>query len=361
MERTKQPLPKRKIKRRINYPAFAAAFALLALMIYGVSLLFRKTDDQPEQPVDTPVIVTEATEATTEATEPPTEPPMEYPAADADTFQINEEAVSSNVILIDLSEGRIVAEKDADTRIYPASLTKVMTLIVAVEALEDLSQTYTFSGELIDPLVMQNASRAGFLPGETVTMLDLLYGTVLPSGADATNALAEVVAGDEPAFATLMNQKAEAMGLKSTHFITCSGLHDAAHYSTVEDMALILEYALEMPLCREILSTYQYTTTATPQNPEGLLLESTMFARMYGDEVEGVQILGGKTGYTDEAGNCLASFAACNGKEYILVTAGADSRWQSVFDAFRVYDTFLMQDGQFDPSKSYGVNAEATE
>ena len=121
-------------------------------------------------------------------------------------------------ILIDLSDNTVVASKNGDSRIYPASMTKIMTLIVAYEHIEDLNATYTFPAEIFDPLYQANASVAGFKPGETVPYRDLLYGTALPSGADATTALALTVAGDETAFAELMNQTAQRLGLKNTHF-----------------------------------------------------------------------------------------------------------------------------------------------
>ncbi len=106
-------------------------------------------------------------------------------------------------------------------------------------------------------------------------------------------------------------------------------------------MAVILEYALQNDLCRKVLSTYQYTTSRTKEHPQGILLESTMFSRMYGDEVEGVQIEGGKTGFTDEAENCLASFAVKDGHEYIAVTAGSYDYWLTVYDAFELYGNYL--------------------
>ena len=129
--------------------------------------------------------------------------------------------------------------------------------------------------------------------------------------------------------------------LKNTHFTNTSGLHDDNHYSTALDMAVILEYALQNDLCREILSTYQYTTSKTKEHPKGILLESTMFSRMYGDEVENVTIEGGKTGFTSEAQHCMASFVIKNNKEYIVVTAMEDDKWGSVYDAFDIYEQYL--------------------
>lgn len=251
-------------------------------------------------------------------------------------------------ILIDLDTNKVLAAKSAQEKIYPASMTKIMTLIVAYENVSDTDATYTFKAEMLDDLFRQNASVAGFSAGESVPVKDLFYGCILPSGADATGALAEYVAGSEEAFAVLMNKKAAAMGLKNTHFVTASGLHDDDHYSTCEDMAAILRYAVNNTGMREILSTYQYTTTKTAEHPDGITLTSTLKSRMSGNEAAGVFVQGGKTGYTIEGRNCLATFAAnCTEEQaaltsprYILVTAFASGEYAPVFDAINVYSEF---------------------
>lgn len=253
-------------------------------------------------------------------------------------------------ILIDLDTNTVIASKGGDEKIFPASMTKVMTLIVAYENIKDLDNTtYTFSAEMLDEYFRANASVAGFSAGETVTAKDLIYGAILPSGGDATGALAELVGGDEEGFAALMNEKVKDLGLKNTHFVTASGLHDDNHYSTCHDMAVILRYALNNPFMRSVLSAYKYTTSSTEQHPDGITLTSTLFSRMAGDEVEGLFVQGGKTGYTIEAKNCLCTFAAnCREDEaatatpqYILVTALASgNEYVPVFDAIDVYGKY---------------------
>ncbi len=251
-------------------------------------------------------------------------------------------------ILIDLYNNTVVASKNGDSRIYPASMTKIMTLIVAYEHIEDLNATYTFPAEIFDPLYQANASVAGFKPGETVPYRDLLYGTALPSGADATTALALTVAGSETAFAQLMNETAERLGLESTHFVNASGLHDPNHYTTCREMALILEYAISIPELRQVLGTYKYTTTATEQNPQGLELYNTLYSKMEGSEAEGMYVQGGKTGYTLEGRHCLATFAAPCTEEnapytrprFILVTAYGMSEYKPIYDAINTYAAY---------------------
>ena len=248
-------------------------------------------------------------------------------------------------ILIDLDTNTVIASKKGDEKIYPASMTKIMTLIVAVENAENLDDTFTFTAEMLDPLYAQNASQAGFAPGEAVTIRDMMYGCILPSGADATVGLANYIAGGEKEFASMMNDKAKELGLTHTHFVTVSGLHDDGHYSTCHEMAIILRYAISDPFMREILSKYQYTTAPTKQHPDGILLTGTLYSRMVGDEAGEIFVQGGKTGYTVEGRNCLATFAAkCSEKmspvtrpEYILVTASALGEHTPVRDAIKVY------------------------
>ena len=141
-----------------------------------------------------------------------------YAPADVtdETKTLDLELYSENALLIDLESNTIIAQKNADARIYPASMTKVMTVLVAAEQITDWDATFTMTQSIIDPLFLADASMAGFVHGEEVSMMDLLYGAVLPSGAEATEALAIVCAGSEEAFAELMNEKAQALGLQDT-------------------------------------------------------------------------------------------------------------------------------------------------
>lgn len=257
---------------------------------------------------------------------------------DDNTASVTADIESDSVIFVNITENHVVAERNASKRLYPASTTKIMTLLLAAESIADLDDTFTMTYEITDPLYLAGASAAGFLSGETVTVRDLLYGTILPSGADAAVGLAVKIAGSEAAFAKLMNKKAEELGLKDTHFVNVSGLYDADHYSTAEDIAVILRAAMGNELCREILSTYQYTTSATAQHPEGILLTSTLFSYMYGTEPEGAQIKGGKTGYTYESGYCIATFGMSDtGEEYICVVMNCVSKWPAVYDQINLY------------------------
>ncbi|MBQ8397801.1 MAG: serine hydrolase [Clostridia bacterium] len=342
--------PRRRKKRR--WPlVLTAVLALLAVMggiITGVILYRREQEAQAlASAVQNGVkpspdeLVGPTTAAPVTTSPPETEPPG--PAAvmavsNSATLPAGSKVESTNAIVIDVADGTAVAERLPDQRIYPASMTKVMTLIVAYEEIESFEQTFTFTADLINPLVTANASRAGFMAGETVPVIDLFYAAALPSGADATTALAEIVAGSEAAFAERMNQKAAEMGLTGTHFTNASGLHDDNHYSTVREIAAIFAYAMQIEPLREIMSSYQYTTAATPQNPEGLLLTSTLFAYLAGDELPGMKILAGKTGYTIEAKRCLVSMGIRDdGREYIAVVAGGENKWIPITDSVELY------------------------
>lgn len=252
------------------------------------------------------------------------------------------DTTSKHAILLDAQSGQILAQKRADERAAPASLTKMMTILLAIEAEPDLNKQVTLPDGIFPALQTENASMAGFVPGETVTVQDLLYGAMLPSGAECCETLARQVSGSEESFVALMNQKAAELGMKNTHFTNPTGLTDAEHYSSAADMAKLLQAALQNTTFRMIFTTEHYTTTATEQHPEGVSLTSTLLGKLDGTELpEGAQIEGGKTGYTAAAGLCLASLATVNGKEYILVTLAAPgdhgTEQYNIRDAVQVY------------------------
>lgn len=248
---------------------------------------------------------------------------------------------SAYALLTGRDTGAVIGERNSKDRIYPASMTKIMTAILAIEETADLSASVTLPYEIYDSLYAEGASMAGFEPGETATLEDLVYGILLPSGAECCLTFVNRIAGSEAAFAELMNQKAAELGMADTHFCNSTGLHDPNHYTTVADIAVLLRYALDNPTFREIFTSSRHSVSPTAQHPEGFTFFSTMFQYMSTAEVTGGEILGGKTGYTEEAGLCLASLASVNGKEYILVTAKADGSHETeqfhILDAQNVY------------------------
>ncbi|HHY81174.1 MAG TPA: D-alanyl-D-alanine carboxypeptidase [Clostridiales bacterium] len=250
---------------------------------------------------------------------------------------------SSNAILIRLKDNTVLMQKNSEEKIYPASLTKMMTAIVAIENLHDLNEKIKLTESMFKRLYEANASMAGFQPGEQARAIDLLYGVMLPSGAECCIALADHIAGSEQNFVKLMNQKAKALGMKNTHFENTTGLHNKNHYTTVKDMAVLLSYALQNDTFRETFTTFRHSTPPTNKHPGGITYYSTLYERLGNQSIIDGQILGGKTGYTDEAGLCLASLAKVGKQEYILITAGAEgdnkSEQYNIIDAIKVYNS----------------------
>ena len=245
---------------------------------------------------------------------------------------------STHAILMDVSTGKTIGTMGADEVVYPASLTKIMTTIVAIEELDNLKKEITLDPDMFTELYARDATRAGFEPNETVRAIDLLYGAMLPSGAECCIGLADEIAGSEGSFVELMNQKAEKLGLTNTHFCDTTGLHDPDHYSSCRDMAVLLQYALKNKTFREIIQTHSYSTPGTNIHPDGITFYSSLFKSLSDPSVTGGEILGGKTGFTNAAGLCLASFARIGGREYILVTTGANVNGAHIQDAVTIYN-----------------------
>lgn len=256
------------------------------------------------------------------------------------------EVDSSNVIFLERESNDILAARDCHTVINPASMTKVLTILVAAEHITNLDDTFTITAEFTDYSYVHDCSNAGFEKDEQVTVRDLFYGTILPSGGEAAVGLATYVAGSHEAFVELMNRKLEILGLSDTaHFTNCVGIYDKDHHCTVYDMAMIMEAALDNELCREVLSAHTYTTSATAEHPEGLLL-SNWFLRRIEDQDTGGEVVCGKTGFVDQSGNCSVSFGVDqSGKEYICVTTGAHGSWRCIYDHTALYKKYAQEPG----------------
>ena len=267
--------------------------------------------------------------------------------ATAKTAQPGEAVISSNAVFIDMDTGDILSQRNYKQIINPASMTKILTVLVAAEHVtrEDLERKFTITLDITDYSYVHDCSNVGFSEGEQVTVKDLFYGTILPSGADAALGLATYVAGDQDAFVALMNEKLKELGLSDTaHFTNCVGLYDENHYCTVYDMAMILEAALDNELCREVLAAHTYTTSFTSEHPEGITI-SNWFLRRIEDKETGAEILCGKTGFVAQSGSCAASYGEDeNGKGYICVTADSTSSWRCIYDQVALYSEFTSKD-----------------
>lgn len=242
-----------------------------------------------------------------------------------DAFDLGKNLYSTNYIFLDADTGQVLSAKKQDEQISIASLTKMMTVLLAIENSSSLNQTVTITSEMIDGLYEEQASGAGYVNGDTATVLDLCYAAAIPSAADAANALAIQIGGSFENFYQMMNDKATQLGMDHTVFKSAHGLDREGQYSTVEDVSKLLRYALQNPTFKEIFSTKEHTTQATTFYPFGIPLASTIwaYADTYGYNL--ANLSGGKTGYTLQAGRCIAYWATVNDMNIIAVTAGAST------------------------------------
>ena len=215
-------------------------------------------------------------------------------------------------------------EKAAHEKAYPASTTKIMTCILALESGKDLNETVTIGDN-----VEHSGSLMGFVRREEIKFIDLIYGMMLVSGNDAAQAIAEHISGTEAEFANLMNQKAAELGMTGTHFVKSNGLHDENHYTTAYDMALLTRYALKNEKFREIVSTDTHQVPATNRDSDGYLLENTnklIYTSPEADESFRYRAATGvKTGSTPYAKRCLVASAKKDDTELIVVLFGDEA------------------------------------
>jgi D-alanyl-D-alanine carboxypeptidase (penicillin-binding protein 5/6) len=320
---------------------FILLLLLVAMLVFAAVKLFSPTASAPDSQAQHSVAPSSSAQAAVQPTPTPSPTPEPTPTPRPFTPVSSDGLHSSNAILMRVEDGITLMEKGAQEKVYPASLTKIMTALVAIEHLADLNEAFTVTNEILNPLYEANASMAGFTAGEEVKAIDLLYGVVLSSGGECSAVLAIETAGSQSAFVGLMNRKAESLGLADTHFANITGLHDRDHFTTVSDMAVLLHHALQNETFRTLFTTMRHTVGSTNVHPEGVTLYSTMILKMQDPAFAGGRVLGGKTGYTAEAGLCLASLAEKDEEEYILVTVGAGGDHQTephnIEDALDVY------------------------
>jgi len=230
---------------------------------------------------------------------------------------------SPSAILIDAASGRILFEKNIHEKMYPASITKIMTAILALEngSLEDM---VTASYDAVMNIEL-GSSNIGILPDEQLSLKDLLYGLLITSGNECANIIAGHISGSIEEFVTLMNQRAQELGAKNTHFANTNGLHDDNHYTTAYDMSLIAKHAMTIPTFREIVKTVTYELPPTNKTNERRYLSNTnLLINYYKSKKYLYQpAIGIKTGYTTKAGHTLVAAAKQGDMELISVVLGA--------------------------------------
>lgn len=313
--------------KKLKFVAFLMIAAILVFYMVKVAINCKSRQVPVPDIPPAPIVATPLTR---------TPSPSALAALSADSLY------SPYAILVDLANHAVLMQKRSTARIYPASLTKIMCVIVAIENLSDLREPVKLSEDIFRELRGEDATMAGFLPGERVLVIDLLYGALLPSGAECCLGLARRIAGSEQGFVKLMNEKAVDLGLDDTHFTNVTGLHHQDHFSTVWDLADLLCYALQNKTFRKVFTAVRHSTPSTDKHPGGVTFYNTMFQKIGDPHFKDGIILGGKTGYTSNAGLCLASLAEHGGKEYVLVTAGAKgnrlTEQYNISDALMVYN-----------------------
>ena len=245
------------------------------------------------------------------------------PAGAAEELELH----CTNAILIDANYDEVLYEKNGYDKAYPASMTKVMTALLTLEALEAGTVTLDTMVTVSDYAARKDfpdESTANLKSGEQMSIKDLLYCLMLPSANDAAKALAEHLAGGVDAFAQQMNQRAKQLGCRNTNFINPHGLHNDNHYTCPYDMALMFMAAMEHDLFLEIIATPSYTVPATSISKERFFFNTNgLLSNLYYSGHVYDKCIGGKTGSTDEAGRCLVSAAKDGDKLMVSVIMGS--------------------------------------
>lgn len=245
----------------------------------------------------------------------------------ADDFDITGEYVS----LYNMNEDTLLYSKNDTKKTSIASLTKMMTTLVAIEEIDNLDKIVTIKERDFEGTV--GYSKAGFKVGDKVTYRDLLYGIILPSGADAVNAVVNNTLGYDK-FIKKMNETAKKIGMNDTSYANPVGKDDENNYSTSNDLAKLLKYALKNETFKTIFTTKNYKTS------NGLNLESTV--NRYENILNTDEIKGAKSGFTKDAGRCLASITTLNNVDYLLVVINSSttSPYNAVKDTITIYDYY---------------------
>lgn len=247
---------------------------------------------------------------------------------------------SNNVLLYNLKDQKIMYEKNSEENTSIASLTKIVTIIVAIENIDELSEKVVLTPDIFKDLALFNASVAGFEKGEIVTYEDLLYGAMLPSGADATNALAVNIFGSEEKFVDKMNDLMKKLNIKNTYFTNTTGLDEEDQKATLNDLLKIILYGLENEYFTKIFNARTYTTSNGRLN-----MKSTLYNYEKRFAINTDIINGSKTGFTASAGLCLLSHADNDELELLLITTKApveDNLFPyNVTDALKIYNYYF--------------------
>lgn len=240
--------------------------------------------------------------------------------AGAVAFDCDVETYSDSILMVNLDSDMVVFEKDADTKRYPASLTKIMSYIVVAEYFDDYENTrIEIKQSIITSLETNGMALSGleWHVGNSLTVKDLMYAMMVPVGHDAATVFADYIKTQSGTdFVTMMNDKAKELGLKGTHFTNPTGVHDPNHYTTARDLYIMTDYAMGLPLFSKICSTSTYYLEGDeyPITTTNYMIDSARGGDYFYTYATGV-----KNGTTDEAGRCLVSTGLYDGYAYMIV------------------------------------------
>ncbi len=226
--------------------------------------------------------------------------------------------INSKIVEVyDLTDDKVLYEVGSNKKVSIASLTKIATVITAIENIKDLDEKVTITSEILNAVNWQ-LKRTGLKSGEVLTYRELLYATMLNSGADSAESVAVLSSGSIENFVKKMNNLVDKLGLKKTHFVNVTGLDAEGHNSSATEVRKLLVYALKNKTFREIFGAKTYTLS------NGIKVKASMFNYGVSEEISKI-ILGSKTGITGQAGYCLATLSKINGHEIIIITLNASS------------------------------------
>lgn len=262
-----------------------------------------------------------------------------------------------SAILISQDTGEVIFSKNPDEIRYPASTTKILTVLLAILFAEDLNETVTVSETAMN--IPADSSTMGLQVDEEIRLIDVLYGTMLLSGNDGANVIAETVSGSIPAFVDLMNQTAAALGCDSTHFANAHGYHDDNHYTTARDMAVIARYAMQNELFRQIAGTVTYAIPRTNKHRARTITTKSSYMLSGSEENPNKyyypNATGIKTGSHSHSGYCFVGSASSQGVNLISVVffTGNRARWA---DTIKLMDYGFSQYMSISPVQLYNMN-----
>lgn len=312
-------------KKRFLFPVFLAAVLFLTAVspAVGVYAVGEEDEEGTEEYVEETPEALYWTIETNEIKKWPQGPQVEAEGAS----------------VMDMDTGAFLYAKNMEAKMYPASITKVMTTLVAIEHLdpENLDKKIKASEEALAP-IGPDSSQIWLSPGEKITLRSALYAIMLASGNDASNVVAETIGGSIENFVQMMNDKAAELGCVNTHFVNPHGLHDENHYTCAHDMALIAQAAYEKPLFRQITKTVEYKIPKTKIFKEDRWLLNHQKMLYEDDEYTYEPCTGGKTGFTDDAWNTLVTFAEKDGKKLVCIELRVNGAWKTFQESAALLD-----------------------